>query len=55
MVVAVPDGMGLEAFRKISSYYQNMKQASVHELRIHVMNPSPAKEEAEVAEEIESW
>ena len=55
MVVAVPDGMGLEAFPKISSYYQHMNQASVHELRIKVMNPATSTEEAEVAEKIESW
>ena len=55
MITSVADGMGLEAFRKISAYYQHMNQASVHELRIKVMNPTPAIKEAEVAEKIDNW
>ena len=33
MVTAVEEGCGLEAFRNISRWYNNMNQASVHEFR----------------------
>ena len=55
MVTSVEEGMGLEAYRKISSWYNNMNQTSVHEFRGQVMNPEPATKEAEVAERIETW
>ena len=55
MVTSVDEGMGLEAYRKISSWYNNMNQTSVHEFRGKVMNPEPATKETEVAERIEAW
>ena len=55
MVTAVEEGMGLEAFRKISRWYTNMNQVSIHEFRGKVMNPEPATQENEVAERIEEW
>ena len=42
MVTSVEEGMGLEAFRKISQWYNNMNQVSIHEFRGNVMNPEPA-------------
>ena len=55
MVTAVEEGMGLEAFRKISRWYTNMNQVSIHEFRGKVMNPEPATEDHDVAERIEEW
>ena len=55
MVTAVEEGCGLEAYRKISRWYNNMNQTSIHEFRGKVMNPEPATKELEVAERIEAW
>ena len=55
MVTSVEEGRGLEAYRKVSSWYQAMNQPSVHELRCNAMNPRPADNESEVAERIKSW
>ena len=45
MVTSVEYGMGLEAYRKISSWYNNMNQVSVHEFRGKVLHPQPATKE----------
>ena len=42
-VQAVRAGMGLEAYRKISAWYNAVSQATVHDMRCKVMNPTPAK------------
>ena len=54
-VKAVDAGHGVEAYRKLSSWYNAISASTLHELRINVMRPEPAQKAEQVAERIEEW